>query len=128
MDPERLWQAYETLDAIKVRGSGERLLTDLVSLVRFALHQDDELVPFPDRSASGSTHWLRQQENRGRTFTEEQRRWLEMIRDHVAASLAIRLDDFDYTPFAEEGGLGRAPGVRRRAGQGAARAERGVAA
>ena len=31
-----------------------------------------------------------------------------MIRDHVAASLEIEVDDFDYTPFAEEGGLGKA--------------------
>jgi hypothetical protein len=30
--PERLWQAYETLDRSKVRGSGGRVLTDIVSL------------------------------------------------------------------------------------------------
>ena len=48
--PERLWRAYETLEQDKVRGaSGERLLTDIVSLVRFALHQDDELVPFAEQ-------------------------------------------------------------------------------
>ena len=34
--------------------------------------------------------------------------WLDMIRDHIAASLAISTDDFDYVPFAEHGGLGRA--------------------
>ncbi len=34
--PETLWQAYEQLDRSKVRGSGERVLTDLVSLVRVA--------------------------------------------------------------------------------------------
>ena len=33
---EALWQAYETLDASKVRGSGHRVNTDLVSLVRHA--------------------------------------------------------------------------------------------
>ena len=42
--------AYEKLEKDKVRGaSGKRLLTDIVSLVRFALHQDDELVPYADR-------------------------------------------------------------------------------
>jgi type I restriction enzyme R subunit len=30
-----------------------------------------------------------------------------MIRDHVAANLSIETDDFDYVPFAQEGGLGR---------------------
>ena len=47
--PETLWQAYETLDRSKVRGSGGRVLTDIVSLVRFALEQDNELVPYPER-------------------------------------------------------------------------------
>ena len=34
-----------------------------------------------------------------------------MIRDHVATSLEIEIEDFDYAPFAEEGGLGRAQRV-----------------
>ena len=34
-------------------------------------------------------------------------KWLEMIRDHIAANLGIELDDFEYAPFAQEGGLGR---------------------
>jgi len=40
-------------------------------------------------------------------FTEEQRRWLEMIRDHIATSLRCEVDDLDYTPFDAEGGRGR---------------------
>ncbi|MFS8064910.1 MAG: DEAD/DEAH box helicase family protein, partial [Byssovorax sp.] len=48
--PEILWRAYETLERDKVHGAGAgRLLTDVVSLVRFALRQEDELVPFRDR-------------------------------------------------------------------------------
>jgi type I restriction enzyme R subunit len=48
--PEVLWRAYELLEKSKVRGaSGRRLLTDIVSLVRYALHQDDELVPHAER-------------------------------------------------------------------------------
>ncbi len=30
------------------------------------------------------------------------------IRDHIATSLSIELDDLDYTPFNQEGGLGKA--------------------
>jgi len=29
-------------------------------------------------------------------FTPEQLRWLEMIRDHIAANLSIEAEDFDY--------------------------------
>ena len=109
--PDKLWQAYEQLDRSRVRGSGERVLTDLVSLVRVALHQEDELVPYPDLVRERFRAWLLQQENTGRAFTAEQLAWLERIRDHVSASLGITTDDFEYTPFVEAGGLGRAAQV-----------------
>jgi type I restriction enzyme, R subunit len=110
--PERLWHAYEQLDEKKVKGaSGQRLLTDMVSLIRFALHKEDELVPYGEQVRSRFDNWLAQQENTGRTFTDEQRHWLTMIRDHVAQSLEIELDDFDLTPFVEQGGLGKAAQV-----------------
>ena len=109
--PDKLWHAYEQLDRSKVRGSGERVLTDLVSLVRVALHQDDELVAYPDLVRDRYHAWLLQQENAGRIFTAEQLSWLERIRDHVAAALAIGPDDFAYTPFLEAGGLGKAAQV-----------------
>jgi len=109
--PEKLWDAYEQLDHSKVRGRGQRILTDLVSLVRVALHQEDELVPYTDQVRERYVAWLLQQENAGRVFTAEQLVWLERIRDHVAASLGIALADFGYTPFAEAGGLGKAAQV-----------------
>ena len=40
-------------------------------------------------------------------FTPEQIHWLEMIRDHIAANLGIDKDDFEYAPFAQEGGIGK---------------------
>jgi len=104
----QLWQAYATLEKDKVKGSsGRRILTDLVSLVRFAMHQDNELVPFPERVNANFKGWLAQQETRGKRFTEEQRRWLAMIRDHIAANLGIEPEDFELAPFAKEGGLGK---------------------
>ncbi|MFH1817832.1 MAG: type I restriction-modification enzyme R subunit C-terminal domain-containing protein [Pseudomonadota bacterium] len=104
----QLWQAYAALEASKVKGaSGRRILTDLVSLVRFAIHQDNELVPFPERVNANFKAWLAGQESAGKPFNAEQLRWLEMIRDHIAANLGIEPDDFEYAPFAQEGGLGK---------------------
>ena len=105
--PERLWRAYETLFTSRVRGAPGRVLTNLVSLVRFAV-EHDTLVPFPDVVAERFEAWLAQQEQRGRRFTAEQRRWLEDIRDHIAANLEITADDFGLPPFAQHGGLGAA--------------------
>jgi type I restriction enzyme R subunit len=106
--PALLWRAYETLDQSKVRGSGQRVLTDIVSLVRYALHQEGELRPFDEHVRERFASWMAQQESNGRKFTEDQRQWLGLIRDHVGASLAIELDDFDLVPFDQHGGIGKA--------------------
>jgi len=106
--PEQLWQAYAALDRSKVRGSPGHVLTNIVSLVRYALHQDGELVPFPDVVQARFAVWMKQREDAGRAFTAEQRVWLERIRDHVAASLAISAQDFEGVPFVQHGGLGKA--------------------
>jgi type I restriction enzyme R subunit len=105
---ERLWEAYETLDASKVRGSAGTVLTNVVSLVRFTLGDEDELAPFPEHVEERFEAWLVQQENGGRTFTDEQLEWLEQIRDHLAASLSIEPRELLDPPFSQRGGLGRA--------------------
>jgi type I restriction enzyme, R subunit len=108
LDESTLWQAYAALDQSKVKGaSRQRILTDLVSLVRFAMQQDNELLPYPERVAANFKAWLAQQTSAGKAFTSEQQRWLEMIRDHIAASLGIEIEDFDLPPFSQQGGLGR---------------------
>ncbi len=104
---DALWQAYGQLDRNRVRGTGKRVLTDLVSLVRFAMEQDEELTPFRERVNARFDAWLAAQELNGRRFTPEQRRWLELIRDHIASSYAIEREDFDDVPFSQHGGLGR---------------------
>lgn len=104
----QLWNAYAALERSKVKGaSGKRILTDLVSLVRFAIHQDNELIPFPERVNANFKAWLASQEGSGKPFTEDQRRWLEMIRDFVAINLGIEPGDFEYAPFSQHGGLGK---------------------
>ena len=42
------------------------------------------------------------------SFTPDQLMWLKLIRDHIATSLSIELEDLDYTPFNQEGGFGKA--------------------
>jgi type I restriction enzyme R subunit len=106
--PERLWEAYETLDAAKVRGSAGTVLTNIVSLVRYTLGLDDELTPYTDRVDERFDAWLLQQGGGGRSFSEEQVDWLRLIRDHLAASLSIEPREFLDAPFSQRGGLHRA--------------------
>ena len=51
------------------------------------------------------------QKELGRDFTPEQMLWLDMIKEHIATSLAIGIDDFELPPFAQKGGAVRANAV-----------------
>ena len=106
--PDLLWEAYQRLDKSKVTASKSRVLADLVSLVRFATRKEGQLVPFQEKVEERFASWQKQQENQGVSFTEQQRMWLTMIRDQIGSSLEIDVEDFDYTPFNQHGGLGRA--------------------
>jgi type I restriction enzyme, R subunit len=118
LSTDKLWQAYETLDPARVRqGKDSRnvkhLLTDLVALVRYTLERDQNenatLEPYCETVQQRFSAWRKEQEQmRGKPFTDEQQQWLELIRDSVASSLTIDPDDFEYEPFTQRGGLGRA--------------------
>jgi type I restriction enzyme R subunit len=105
---EKLWRAYEVLDKSKVRGSGGRMLTDIVALVRYTLHQDEELVPFRDQVETRFAAWLEAQKQKGVTFTADQMQWLTWMKENIASELGIAPESFQYTPFVEHGGIGRA--------------------
>ena len=97
-----------SLTSSNVRGSGQRTLADIVSVVRYAIGGADELAPFADGVHERFSGWLAMQETAGRAFTDEQIRWLEAIRDHIAGSVSIDLGNFQQAPFNQQGGLVRA--------------------
>ena len=87
------------------------MLTDIVSLVRYTLHQDSELVPFRDQVDERFAAWLSTQKQKGVTFTMEQLQWLTWIKENIAGELGIAPESFEYTPFVEHGGIGKAAQV-----------------
>jgi type I restriction enzyme R subunit len=106
---ENLWNACAATAPGKVKGrSAVNRFADLVPLVRFALEQQPVLEPFAESVSVRFESWLAQKAAAGIAFTADQRAWLELIRDHVATSLSIEAEDFDYAPFSQRGGLGRA--------------------
>ncbi len=110
---DKLWQAYQTLQPDRVRKSTRRLLTDLVSLLRYTMIYDSDeeamLTPYREIVEARFAAWLDEQEQRrGQPFDDEQRAWLQSMCDIIANSLSIERDDFKYKPFVQMGGLGRA--------------------
>lgn len=104
---ERLWSAYARVQAGQVKGTdSKRQLTDLVSLVRFALGLETELKPFSEQVDKRFQEWIfRHNAQRATAFTPEQTEWLRLMKDHIASSCGISRDDFDYAELAGKGGL-----------------------
>jgi len=106
---DRLWDAFAVTAPGKVKGRSQAgRFADLVALVRFALEQQPVLAPFADTVNERFHEWLMDKAEIGTVFTPEQLAWLGLIRDHIGTSITIETDDFDYAPFSQRGGLGRA--------------------
>ena len=104
LTPEQLWAAYKQLEKSKVKDNPQKILTDLISIVRFSVGSQEMLIPFTELIDEKFEKWISTQESSGKTFTPEQKEWLVMIKDHIAGSAEITLDDMELTPFNQKGG------------------------
>ena len=105
-----VWQAYRRLREANVRGvPADKLLTELISLVRFALGQIDTLQPIAAQVEQRFNLWIGREKQQGRDYTDEQLAWLMLIRDYIAANAEIdRASLQDDPAFADKGGAVKA--------------------
>lgn len=102
-----VWQAYKRLEATLVRGApSDKVLTDIISLVRFATGQAETLEPYAARVDQKFNLWIGRQKKAGRDYTEEQMNWLKAIKDYLAANVEIAPADLmKDQPFSAWGGV-----------------------
>jgi type I restriction enzyme R subunit len=100
-----LWDAYEALDAAHVRHTPTHPTTDLVSVLRYTLGIDDELVPYVEEVRERYRRWLDHQTQSGVTFSPVEQWWLDRIVEVIASSAGITVNDLDDAPFTARGGL-----------------------
>lgn len=105
-----VWQAYKRLEAAQVRGAPvDEQLTEVVSLVRFALGQTDTLEPFSAAVERRFNLWLGREKKAGRDYGPEQIEWLRAIAAYLTANAEITPRDFMEAPaLADKGGILRA--------------------
>ncbi|MCI2282449.1 hypothetical protein L3081_02365 [Colwellia sp. MSW7] len=114
---EKLWNAYERVNQVKdenkkKKNNSQRQLTDIISLIKFAVGLDSELKPFAEQVDAKFKKWIfRHNARRSTAFTEQQTQWLRLIKDHITASCTIEHGDFDYSPFSDHGGLQKVWGL-----------------
>lgn len=81
-----------------------KALVDIISMVKHAAEDQSPLLTAAERAARAIDSI-----STGQVFTPEQTRWLDRIREALAANLSIERDDFDVLPSLEgAGGWGKA--------------------
>jgi len=105
---EQVWNAYQRVkpNLVKTR-TPQRMLSDIISLIRFELKLDETLEPYSEVVNSKFKDWVFKRNAGPVQFTEEQMEWLRMIKDHITSSVRIEKGDFELFPFVDVGGLGK---------------------
>lgn len=106
MAPHRVWDAYSALEEVKSERP-ESELTALVSLIRKVCGLDAQLTNYSSVVDKNFQQWIFRKQAGELKFTPEQMDWLRMIKEHVASSFHVEVDDLDYTPFNAKGGRGK---------------------
>ncbi len=105
---EKVWDAYQRIEPKRVKHrSTVGMLTDIISILRFELGIDALLEPYSEIVNRNFKEWVFKRNAGHVQFTDEQMKWLRMIKDHIISSVRIDNDDFERTPFDGEGGLGK---------------------
>ena len=105
----KLWQAYHQLEDGKIHGRSKKdRIADFISLLRHEIEKTKEIEPWINTVDKRFAEWLGRQKEQGAEFSQEQLNWLERIKSHIAESIEITPDAFEYTPFEQMGGLGKA--------------------
>jgi type I restriction enzyme R subunit len=104
--PYAVWDAYAKLDKVQADRPRQELVA-LVSLVRRVCGLDEQLTPYPKTVDKKFQDWVFRKQAGALKFSEEQMQWLRMIKDHIAGSFHLEMEDLDYTPFDAVGGRGR---------------------
>ncbi len=103
--PLSVWRAYEVLESVS--GQPKNELVALVSLIRKVAGIDTTLTSYDKTVDRNFQNWVFKKQAGTLKFTEEQMQWLRMLKDVIANSVHLDVDDLDLTPFDAQGGKGK---------------------
>ena len=82
----------------------QKALIDIISMVKHAVRDQEPLYNAEER-----VNRAFEKVTAERKYTEEQKKWLDRIQEHLKANLSIDMGDFEVVPiFTENGGWGHA--------------------
>ncbi|TLE02036.1 hypothetical protein LS65_004235 [Helicobacter japonicus] len=110
MDIPSLWNAYKLRDKGKVSKNPSKNLTNLISLVRYALKIDTELQYFAIGANARYNLWRGRCKKKGIAFSSEQEKFLELIKEYIIANGYAEIKDIQEI-CADLGGIYRAKAI-----------------
>ncbi|WP_297577897.1 DEAD/DEAH box helicase family protein [uncultured Helicobacter sp.] len=110
MDIPSLWNAYKLRDKGKVSKNPSKNLTNLISLVRYALKVDTELQDFAIGANARYNLWRGRCKKKGIAFSPEQEAFLELIKEYIIANGCAEVKDIQEI-CADLGGIYRAKAI-----------------
>lgn len=91
-----------------VSGQPKNEMVALVSLIRKVAGIDAKLTAYDKTVDKNFADWVwKKQKGASIKFSKEQMKWLYMLKDQIATSVHVDLEDLDYTPFDASGGRGK---------------------
>ncbi|WP_298496100.1 MULTISPECIES: DEAD/DEAH box helicase family protein [Helicobacter] len=110
MDIPSLWNAYKLRDKGKVSKNPSKNLTNLISLVRYALKVDTELQDFAIGANARYNLWRGRCKKKGIAFSPEQEAFLKLIKEYIIANGCAEVKDIQEI-CADLGGIYRAKAI-----------------
>lgn len=104
--PSVVWQAFRQLEETNPQSPRSEIIA-LVSILRRLTGLDSKLTGYDLTIDKNFQKWVFAKQAGSLKYTAEQMEWLRMIKEHIATSLHVEIDDLDYTPFDAQGGRGK---------------------
>ncbi len=104
--PSIVWEAYRQLEEANPQSLKSEIIA-LVSILRRLTGLDSKLTGYDLTIDKNFQKWVFAKQAGSLKYTTEQMEWLRMIKEHIATSLHVEIDDLDYTPFDAQGGRGK---------------------
>jgi type I restriction enzyme R subunit len=95
---EKLRAESETFTEERLQKAYSEEMVDLLGFVKYAIGED-EFPTTEERVEKAFEVWEQEHD-----FTEEERKWLDMIREHFKREKMIKEEDFNDIPFIRKGG------------------------
>jgi len=96
---ERLREPPENFTEERLQRAYEEEMTDIIGFVKYALGEG--LMTTEERVERAFDAWMQETDM---SFTQEQRRWLNQIKEHYKQEEEITRQDFQWIPFSRMGG------------------------